>query len=130
MTMDDYFLWLPIIFGVITLCFCVLSWEMFNDRKVGIGILILIVATYSMSVFLTLIFENGNGHAIVVIDVTLSHRLIPGQLYEVEYQSKNGSEVLLRGKDGVRFYSFEKPVPSKFVVKQDYSLQPLSTPSQ
>lgn len=129
--MDDYFLWLPIFFGSLVVFFCAHTFIMFKADEYLTSILCLIFTVICIASLLAFIFENGNGHAIGVKYDGPAHRLIPGQMYEVVYQSRGGSEVLLRGIDGVLYYSFEKPVPPKFIVGKDYSLQPLNaTPSQ
>ncbi len=122
--MDDFFFWLPLIMLVVTVLFVVLGFMALSDRKHGTLFFSVALVVFAGFIALSCIYQNGYGHAITVSkDERGFHRLVPGETYTVVYQSSTGAEVLLKGRDGVRYYSFEQVVPRTFLVRTNYTLQ-------
>jgi hypothetical protein len=110
--MDDYYVWTPIIFGIVSFVLALYASAVWNDtvmRPVSFVAGIFSVLSLAGSFF----FVYGNGHGQPV--TFANDRLVTGYLYETLWQDGHGA-ALLQGSDGSRrYYEFsdKKPIPAK-----------------
>ncbi len=129
--MDNYFLWIPIVLGIIGVFFLILGSIMYKKVAAGDAAAELCFAVAGVIAILVglCVNMNGNGKPIAMTDTPLLSRLVVGETYTVVNKTEYGHErvyYLLAGsdpKDGLRFYESMHVIPPKFIVQKDLSLK-------
>ncbi len=122
--MDNYFLWGPIIFGILA----ILCWIIIGVPPAkGNGCALILAVIFSFLAVFGLM-QNNKGKPISVSQSDRFHRLVVGETYRIKNKTEHNDRVyyLLAGSDiteGLLFYTSEEPMPPKFVVQKDYTLK-------
>ncbi|OGZ06722.1 MAG: hypothetical protein A2942_04440 [Candidatus Lloydbacteria bacterium RIFCSPLOWO2_01_FULL_50_20] len=127
--MDNYFLWTPVLFIVCAVVLFISVGIASNWKESGRGIVVtaFLVGVFCLVFGLVAVYANGKGKPVVIEQAQAfkNQRLVVGETYTTVSVTEYAGVTyyILKGKDGVRFYSSKEAVPKKFIVQKDYGLR-------